>query len=132
MQTRNYDDYIYIESTLGFRKVDNSGTEIDITQETDGYCNLYADNVSVSYLHNMNDFQVNAIHYFEKNQDEIFLELYLFLDESYKNLEKELGFKCVNILNENDKSICLTEYTFIDASKNKIKVKMLKNTIKED
>ena len=25
MQTRDYDDYIYIASTLGFRKIDDSG-----------------------------------------------------------------------------------------------------------
>ena len=98
MQTRDYDDYIYIASTKGFRKVDNSGLEIDALKETDGYCNVYANNISVSYLHSMNDFQTNAIDYFEENHDEIFLALHLYLVEKYKDHEKELGFKSVNIL----------------------------------
>ena len=81
MQTRDYDDYIFIASTLGFRKVDDGGLEIDAAKETDGYCNLYANNISVSYLHSMNSYQINAIHYFEENHDEIFLVLHLYLDE---------------------------------------------------
>ena len=129
MQTRDYDDYIYIASTLGFRKIDDSGLEINILKETDGYCNLYANSISVSYLHSMNTFQINAIHYFEENHDEIFLELHLFLDEKYKNPEIELGFKSVNILDEHKDKMCFTEYTFIDAKKNKIKIMMHQKNI---
>ena len=71
-QTRDYDDYVYISSIKGYRKVDDSGLEINLNQETDGYCNLYADNISLSYLHSMNNFQINAIHYFEENYEAIF------------------------------------------------------------
>lgn len=129
MQTRDYDDYIYIASTKGFRKVDDSGLEIDALKETDGYCNVYANNISVSYLHSMNAFQTNAIDYFEENHDEIFLALYLYLDEKYKDFEKELGFKSVNILDEHKDEMCYTEYTFINLKKQKVIIKMHKNNI---
>ena len=129
MQTRDYDDYIYIASTLGFRKVDDSGLEIDPSKETDGYCNLYANNISLSYLHSMNTFQINAIHYFEENHDEIFLALQLYLDEKYKKPEKELGFSSVNILDEYKEEMCFTVYTFIDLKKQKVIIKMYKNII---
>ncbi|AOW17967.1 hypothetical protein LPB03_11105 [Polaribacter vadi] len=132
MQTRDYDDYIYIASTLGFRKVDDSGLEIDASKETDGYCNLYANNISVSYLHSMNTFQINAIHYFEENHDEIFFALQLFLNEKYTNPEKELGFRSVNILDEHQNEMCFTEYTFIDLKNQKINIKMHKNRIITD
>lgn len=129
MQTRDYDDYVYIASNKGFRKVDDSGSEININQETDGYCNLYANNISLSYLHSMNDFQTNSIHFFEENHDEIFLELELFLGDKYKDTEKELGFKCVNILNEYKDEMCFAAYQFIDANNNKIEIIMHKNKI---
>ena len=129
MQTRDYDDYIYIASTLGFRKVDDSGLEIDVAKETDGYCNVYANNISVSYLHSMNNFQTNAIEYFEENHDAIFLALLLYLDDSYLNPAHELGFKCVDILDEYKDELCFAEYTFIDANKQKIKIMMHKNNI---
>ncbi len=129
MQTRDYDDYIYIASTLGFRKVDDSGLEIDPSKETDGYCNLYANNISLSYLHSMNTFQINAIHYFEENHDEIFFALQLFLNEKYTNPEKELGFRSVNILDEYKEEMCFTAYTFIDLKKQKVIIKMYKNII---
>lgn len=129
MQTRDYDDYMYIASTLGFRKVGDSGLEININQETDGYCNVYANNISVSYLHSMNTFQTNAIEYFEENHDAIFLALYLYLDEKYKDFEKELGFKSVNILEEHKEEMCFAAYTFIDAKKNKIEIIMHQNNV---
>ena len=129
MQTRDYDDYIFIASTLGFRKVDDGGLEIDAAKETDGYCNLYANNISVSYLHSMNSYQINAIHYFEENHDEIFLVLHLYLDEKYTNPEKELGFRSVNILDEHQNEMCFTKYTFIDFKNQKINIKMHKNRI---
>ena len=108
MQTRDYDDYIFIASTLGFRKVDDSGLEIDAAKKTDGYCNMYANNTSVSYLHSMNSFQVNAIHYFEENHYEIFFALQLFLDEKYINPTQELGFRSVNILDEHQNEMCFS------------------------
>lgn len=132
MQTRDYDDYIFIASTLGFRKVDDSGLEIDTAKETDGYCNMYANNISVSYLHSMNTYQINAIHYFEENHDEIFFALQLFLDEKFTNPEKELGFRSVNILDEHKNEMCFTEYTFIDLKKQKINIKMHKDSIIAD
>ncbi len=45
---------ISIRHQLGYRKVSDDGLEIDVNQETDGYFNLYADSISVSYLHSMN------------------------------------------------------------------------------
>lgn len=124
MQSRDYDDYIYVSSTLGFRKVNDDGNEVFVNQETDGYCNLYADSISVSYLHSMNDAQINAIHFFEENHENIFEVLMAHLSKRYQNPKLELGFRDVNILDENENEICFTEYAFIDAKKNKIKIKM--------
>lgn len=126
MQTRDYDDYIFVDFSLGFRKVDAAGLEIEINKDTDGYCNLYANNISVSYLHSMDDCQINAIHFFEENHKEIFKIIIKFLSKKYKNPKQILGFRHVNVLNKNKHETCYTEYLFIDALKNKIKVTMHK------
>jgi hypothetical protein len=124
MQTRDYDDYIYVSSTLGFRKVNDAGNEVFVNQETDGYCSCYADNTSVSYLHSMIDTQLNAIHFFEENHENIFEVLVAHLSKTYQNPKLALGFRHVNILDESKDKICYTEYVFIDAKKNNIKIKM--------
>ncbi len=124
MQSRDYDDYIYVSSILGFRKVNDAGNEILVNQETDGYCSLYANNCSVSYLHNMNDSQLNAIHYFEKHHPKIFEVLVAHLSEKYKNPRLEVGFRHVNILDIYMNEICNVEYTFIDSTKKNVKITM--------
>jgi hypothetical protein len=129
MQTRDYDDYIYSSSTLGYRKVSDDGLEIDVNQETDGYFNLYADSISVSYLHSMDMDQINAIHYFEENTEQIFITLLEHLSKMYTNPKQELGFKHVNVLNENKQDYCFTEFTFIDAQNIKVTIKMHKDCI---
>ena len=129
MQTRDYDDYVYIASTLGFRKVDDWGLEIDVLKETDGYCNLYAGNISLSYLHSMDTYQINAIHYFEENHEALFEVLLAHLAKKYKNPKLELGFKCVNILYKHKNEMCYASYDFIDANKQKIKIMMHQDTI---
>ena len=129
MQTRDYDDYIYVNSTLGFRKVTDDGTEIVLMQETDGYCNMYADNISVSYLHSMNDFEVNAIHNFEENHQTIFSILLNYLKKTFLQPKSKLGFSHVNILYEHKDIMCFTEYVFIDEVKNKISIMMHKDSI---
>ncbi|MBU3011393.1 hypothetical protein KO506_08265 [Polaribacter vadi] len=129
MQTRDYDDYVYISSTEGFRKVDDSGSKIDENQKTDGYCNLYADNISLSYLHSMSDIQINAIHYFEENYEAIFKVLLAHLSKKYKNPKLELGFSSMNVLHEDKNEMCFTVYTFIDKEQNKIHLKMHKNEL---
>ncbi|PQJ81853.1 hypothetical protein [Polaribacter glomeratus] len=122
MQTRDYDDYIYIPSILGFRKVNDIGNEIFVHQETDGYCNIYADNISVSYLHSMNELQINSIHFFEDHHKNIFEVLLAHLSKNFKNPKLELGFRHVNVVDENE--ICNSEYVFIDSTKKKVKITM--------
>lgn len=129
MQTRDYDDYVYVSSIEGFKKVDDSGLEINVNQETDGYCNLYADNISLSYLHSMSDVQINAIHYFEENHKEIFTVLFAHLSKKYTNPKSELGFSFMNVLVGHKDEMCYTEYAFIDSEKNQIKIKMHKNKV---
>lgn len=129
MQTRDYDDYIYVSSIKGFRQVNDMHTSIDVNQETKGYCNMYADNIAVSYLHSMKAPQINAIHYFEDNYEIIFKALLEYLSERFKDPKNELGFSYVNILNKNKENICFTEYTFIDVDGCKIKVNMYKSQV---
>lgn len=124
MQTRDYDDYIYVKSILGFRKVNDDGLEIDVNQETDGYFNLYSDSISVSYLHSMSDSQINAIHFFEENHQLIFEVLVAYLSKKYSNPKLELGFRHVNILDENEDEICYSEYVFMDKENKRLKIKM--------
>ena len=124
MQTRDYDDYLFVSSILGFRKVNDTGTEILVNQETDGYCNLYADSISVSYLHSMNDAQINAIHFFEENYQLIFEVLEAYLSKKYQNPKLELGFRHVNVLDENENEICYSEYVFIVEENKRLKIKM--------
>ena len=57
------------------------------------------------------------------------MALHLYLDEKYKDFEKELGFKSVNILDEHKDEMCFAAYTFVDAKKNKIEIIMHKNNI---
>ena len=129
MQTRDYDDYIYIPSSLGFRKINDAGNKVFLDIETDGYCNLYADNISISYLHNMNDFQVNAIHYFEENHLTIFKKVLSYLSNFYKNAKLELGFRHVNVLNDYKDDMCYLEYVFIDSKGSSISIKMGKDQV---
>lgn len=131
MQTRDYDDYLYIPSTLGFRKVDDAGTTIDNKKETDGYCNLYANSISVSYLHNMRDAQINAIHFFEEHHDTIFLQILLYLEKEYSNPLLQLGFRHVNILEKEKDTCCYTEYVFIDVNEKKITLTLHKQEVVE-
>lgn len=104
---------------------------IDVTQETNGYCNMYAANIAVSYLHSMSDSQLNAIHYFEDNYEIIFKVLLDYLSGRFIDPKNELGFTYVNILNKNKENICFTEYTFIDSNGRKIKVSMYKSKLYE-
>jgi hypothetical protein len=129
MQTRDYDDYIYVDSTLGFRKVDDDGIKIDISKETDGYCNVYADNISVSYLHSMNDAQINAIHFFEENHNNIFHNILENLKEASTTPKLSLGFRHVNILNKEKDNFCYAEYVFINENNDKVILLAHKNEI---
>lgn len=129
MQTRDYDDYVYISSSLGFRKVNDAGNKVFLDIETDGYCNLYADNISVSYLHSMNNFQIKAIHYFEENYQLVFKILLIYLSKFYKNPKLLLGFRHVNVLNDYKDDMCYLEYVFIDSKGSSISIKMGKNQV---
>ncbi|WP_431165127.1 hypothetical protein [Tenacibaculum halocynthiae] len=129
MQTRDYDCYVYIASTMGFRQLNENGDTIFINKETDGYCNIYVNNIAVSFLHSMNSKQINAIHYFENNHSDIFKILIDYLSNQFKSPKNELGFKHINILDENREGYCLTEYVFLTTNKEKIKVKLIKNII---
>lgn len=129
MQTRDYDDYVYVSSTLGFRKVNDNGDKIDVNLETDGYCNLYSDSIAVSYLHSMSDFETNAIHYFEEHHNKIFQNLLKHLSAIYANPKLELGFRHVNILDSQKEEMCFTEYVFIDVNQKKVTIKMYKDEV---
>ncbi|MGB1309253.1 MAG: hypothetical protein ACPG6B_10100 [Oceanihabitans sp.] len=129
MQTRDYDDYIFITSTLGFRKVNDLGNQINQGQETDGYCNMYANSIAVSYLHSMQEPQLNAIHFFEENHEIIFKTIYKQLLKKYQNPKLELGFRHVNILDSHKKEVCFTEYVFVDSNQKKVVIKMHKDQV---
>ncbi|RBW56513.1 hypothetical protein DS884_13685 [Tenacibaculum sp. E3R01] len=129
MQTRDYDCYIYIASRMGFRLLNDNGDTIFIDKETDGYCNMYANNIAVSFLHSMNKKQINAIHYFENNHPKIFEVLVNHLSNQFKLPKDELGFKCINILDQFIDDFSIVEYIFIKANKEKIKVKMFKSIL---
>lgn len=127
MQTRDYDDYIFVSSLQGFRSVDINNRIIDLSQETDGYCNIYADHISLSFLHSMNELQINAIHYFEDHQKIIFNVIVDHLRKTYAAPKKELGFIYINVLQERREDACLTEYVFLNTENQKIRVKMYKD-----
>lgn len=91
MQTRDYDDYLFSSATLRYRKVSDDGLVINVAQESDGYFNLYAGNISVSYLHSMEMHEINAIHYFEENERTIFKILLHHLSKKYTNPKLVLG-----------------------------------------
>lgn len=129
MQTRDYDDRIYVSSLKGFRQVNKMHNAIDIHQETIGYCNMYVDGVVVSYLQSMKKPQLNAIHFFEDHYQTIFEALLKSLSEKFTDPKKELGFSSVNILNEESENMCFTLYTFIDVGGSKVKIKMFKDII---
>jgi len=129
MQTRDYDDRIYVSSIEGFRQVNNMHDAIDLKQETNGYCNMYADGVAVSYLHCMKEPQLNAIHFFEDHYQTIFEALLTALSEKFTEPKRELGFSSVNILNDESENMCFTMYTFIDIDGNKVKIKMFKDQV---
>lgn len=129
MQTRDYDDRIYVSAIKEFRQVNNMHNGIDINQETNGYCNVYVDSIAVSYLHSMKEPQINAIHYFEDNFEVIFNTLLDYLSERFKDIKKELGFSSINILDENKENMCFTEYTFINVEENKVKLRMFKDKV---
>ena len=131
MQTRDYDDYIFVSSLNGFRSVDINNRIVDVSQETDGYCNLYADHISLSFLHSMNELQINAIHYFEDHHETIFNVLIDHLKKTYIQPKKELGFIYVNIVPENREDTCLTEYVFLNAKNHMVHIKMHKDVFIE-
>ena len=129
MQNRDYDDHIYVSSLKGFRNFDFRTKTINLSEETNCYCNMYADKISVSALHSMNAAQINAIHYFEDNEEEIFKVILDNFENAYKAPKEELGLFYVNILNKNKEDICFTEYVFLNAKAEEVKLVMLKNTI---
>ncbi|MEP0265222.1 hypothetical protein [Dokdonia sp.] len=127
MQTRDYDDYIFVPSLNGFRSVDINNRIVDVSQETNGYCNIYANHISLSFLHSMDALQINAIHYFEDHQKIIFNVIVNHLKEIYAQPKKELGFIYINILPKSKEDTCLTEYVFLNTKNQKIRVKMYKD-----
>jgi len=129
MQTRDYDDHIYVFSLKGFRQVNDQHTGIITDQETDMYCTMYADGIAVSNLHSMSSEQLNAIHYFEENHVIIFNALVEHLSKVYTKPKEKLGFTSINILNSGQDDSCYSEYTFIDESGKKIKITLHKNKL---
>ena len=77
----------------------------------------------------MNDFQINAIHYFEENHSIIFNVLLKYLATKYEHSKLKLGFKCVNFTNEHKDGLCFSVYTFVDENSNQIEIMMHKNDI---
>ena len=77
----------------------------------------------------MNDFQVNAIHYFEENHLTIFKKVLSYLSNFYKNAKLELGFRHVNVLNYYKDDMCYLEYVFIDSKGSSISIKMGKDQV---
>lgn len=114
MQTRDYDCYVYIASTMGFRQLNDNGDTIFIDKETDGYCNMYVNNIAVSFLHSMNSKQINAIQYFENNHSDIFKILIIYLSNQFKSPKNELGFKHINILDENRGGVLFNRICFFN------------------
>lgn len=129
MQNRDYDCYIEVPSIIGFRQLDDSFLSIIPNQETNGYTNMYADGIAVSYLHDMEEQQLNAIHFFEDNQITIINVLTQYLSKTFQNPRMELGLASINILNEFRDGICFVSYKFLDASGNKIVVKLHKDNV---
>ncbi|TNJ41910.1 hypothetical protein KFZ70_02805 [Tamlana fucoidanivorans] len=129
MQTRDYDCYILIEALKGFRLLNEDFTAVIPAQETNGYTNLYANSIAVSFLHDMEDEQLNAIHFFEDHQKTIIDTISAHLSKTFKDPKKELGLDCINILNEHKDGICYVAYRFLDASGNKFYVKLHKNKV---
>ena len=77
----------------------------------------------------MNDFQINAIHYFEDNHPKIFKNLITHLSTKYVHPRFDLGFSYVNILEEQKKKICFTEYVFVDKNQEKVIIVMHKDEV---
>lgn len=129
MQNRDYDDYIFVASLNGFRSFNFRTKNINLSQETNCYCNMYANKVSVSALHSMNQSQINAIHYFEDHEAEIFKTILEHLKGIYKMPKEELGLFYINILNKSKENTCLAEYVFFNAKAEEIKVVLHKNLL---
>jgi len=131
MQTRSYDCYIEVTDIKGYRQVNEDFTAVILDQETNCYTNLYVDNIAVSFLHSMEEEQLNAIHFFEDNQGVIISVITDYLAKTFKNPKQELGLDCINILNEHEDAICYVTYRFIDVSGNKYLIKLHREKVVE-
>ena len=129
MQTRNYDDTIYISSLKGFRQVNKQHTAIILEEETARFCNMYVNGIAVSYSHSMSSQQINAIHYLEDNHKMIFTVLVKYLSKQYPKPKERLGFTSINLLNHGLDDCCYSAYTFIDSLGKKVIILLHKSPI---
>lgn len=132
MQTRSYDCYIEVAEIKGYRQVNEDFTAVVLEQETNCYTNMYVDNIAVSFLHSMDEEQLNAIHFFEDNKHIIIDVITAHLLKTFKNPKKELGLDCINILNEQEDGVCYVTYRFINASGKKYLIKLHKDKVVGD
>ncbi|GAB5558056.1 MAG: hypothetical protein SchgKO_22690 [Schleiferiaceae bacterium] len=129
MQTRDYDDYIHVPSLVGFRQVIDLNRKIDVTTETDAHCNMYVDGKAASYNHSMDDDQLNAIHFFEENQEAIFSVMTNHLAKNYDNPKMQMGMASINILNESKDKVCIAEYKWIDFHQKAVYIRLHRDTV---
>ncbi|WP_053991598.1 hypothetical protein [Mangrovimonas sp. TPBH4] len=131
MQTQDYDSYIQVEALKGFRQLNEEFTAVIPDQETNGYTNMYANSIAVSFLHDMEEEQLNAIHFFEDHQKTIMDTITVHLSKTFEAPKKVLGLDYINILSEHKDGICYVAYRFLDAAGNRLIVKLHRDKIIE-